>query len=129
LAQIKIYGVDSHLNPIKKELSKVIHNCIIEALLIPKDKRFHRFFPMKKEDMFYPEDRTKSYIIIEINLIKGRSIESKKKLIKLLFKHISSIFKIDTNDIEIVIQENPAHNFGFRGLCGDEIILNYDIGV
>ncbi|RUM70417.1 MAG: tautomerase family protein, partial [Sulfurovum sp.] len=36
MAQIKIYGIESQLNPIKKQLSDVIHRCVVEALLFPE---------------------------------------------------------------------------------------------
>ena len=76
MAQIKIYGISAHLNPIKKQLSDVIHGCVVEALQFPKDKRFHRFFPMDAEDMFYPANRSHAYTIIEISMIEGRTKET-----------------------------------------------------
>ena len=48
MGQIKMYGLEENLNPIKKSLSDVVHSCMVEAFNIPKDKKFHRFFPMKK---------------------------------------------------------------------------------
>ncbi|PTB83577.1 tautomerase family protein, partial [Sulfurovum lithotrophicum] len=60
MAQIKVYGIDSHLNPIKEQLSDVIHGCVVEALAFPEDKRFHRFFPMKQADVFFPPKDRKS---------------------------------------------------------------------
>jgi hypothetical protein len=35
MAQIKIYGLKSTLNPIKAQLSDVIHGCVVEALKFP----------------------------------------------------------------------------------------------
>ncbi|HHD79551.1 MAG TPA: tautomerase family protein, partial [Epsilonproteobacteria bacterium] len=102
MAQIKIYGIDSQLNPVKKQLSDVIHCCVVEALQFPKDKRFHRFFPMKKEDVVFPSNRSDAYTIIEIMMIEGRSKETKKKLIALLFEHIRKVVGIQAVDIEIV---------------------------
>jgi 5-carboxymethyl-2-hydroxymuconate isomerase len=129
MAQIKVYGVNFHLNPIKEQLSEVIHSCVVEALKFPIDKRFHRFFPMKKEDLLSPFDRSHAYTIIEIMIIKGRSIESKKRLISLLFEHIRKECGIQAVDIEILIQEAPAYHFGFRGMSGDEMLLDYKIEV
>ena len=129
MAQIKIYGIDSHLNPIKKQLSDVIHNCVVEALLFPKDKRFHRFFPMDITNMVYPSNRSTAYTIIEITMIEGRSKETKKKLIALLFEQIRKEVGIKATDIEILIQEAPAYHFGFRGMSGDEMLLDYKVEV
>jgi 4-oxalocrotonate tautomerase family enzyme len=129
MAQIKVYGLDSHLNPIKEQLSDVIHGCVVEALLFPEDKRFHRFFPMREEDMFYPTNRSRAYTIIEVMMIEGRTKETKKKLIALLFEHIRKELGIQAVDIEILIQEAPAYHFGFRGMTGDEMLLDYKVEV
>ncbi len=129
MAQVKIYGIDSQLNPVKKQLSDVIHRCVVEALQFPEDKRFHRFFPMKKEDVVFPPNRSDAYTIIEIMMIEGLSKETKKKLIALLFEHIRKEIGIQAVDIEILIQDAPAYHFGFRGMSGDEMLLDYKVEV
>ena len=129
MAQVKIYGLDTQLTPIKKQLSDVIHSCIVEALQFPKEKRFHRFFPMHKEDIVYPTNRSYAYTIIEIMMIEGRTKEAKKKLIALLFENIRKELGIKSVDIEILIQESPAYHFGFRGMSGDEMLLDYKVAV
>ena len=129
MAQVKVYGIKEQLNPIKTNLSEVIHQCVVEALQFPPDKRAHRFFPLAKEDMLYPKGRTDAYTIIEITMIQGRSPESKKKLIRLLFDRIKDEVGIEYQDIEICIYESPAYNWGFRGMHGDEVKLNYKINV
>ena len=129
MAQIKIYGLREKLHPIKKQLSDVIHACVVEALQFPENKRTHRFINLEKEDFYYPEGRTDAYIIIEIIMIAGRTVETRKKLIKLLFKKIPAKTGISTTDIEICILENPAQNWGFRGKTGDEVQLDYKIEV
>ena len=129
MAQIKVYGIDSHLNLIKEQLSDVIHSCVVEALVFPENKRFHRFFSMKKEDFFYPSSRSRAYTIIEIMMIEGRTVETKKRLIRLLFERIRKELGIQAVDIEIVIQEAPSYQFGFRGMTGDEMFLDYKVEI
>jgi len=129
MAQIKVYGIDSHLNPIKEQLSEVIHGCVVEVLKFPEDKRFHRFFPMREEDVFYPSSRSREYTIIEVMMIEGRTVETKKRLIRLLFERIRKELGIQAVDIEVVIQEAPAYQFGFRGMTGDEMLLDYKVEV
>ena len=58
MSQIKIYGLKENLDPIKKELSDVIHACVVDALHFPEDKRAHRFFPLDPSDFYYPGGRT-----------------------------------------------------------------------
>ena len=129
MAQVKIFGINDRLNPIKQQLSDLIHGCIVDALKFPLDKRAHRFFPLEKDNFYYPSDRTDAYTIIEITMITGRETATKKNLIRLLFDRIQAEIGIAHQDIEICIHENPACNWGFRGMHGDEIQLNYRINV
>ena len=129
MSQIKIYGIKENLEPIRPQLSDTIHACVIEALGLPEDKRAHRFFLMEKENFYMPGGRTDAYTIIEISMISGRSVETKKKLIRLLFDRIRDNIGISHQDIEICIYESPAPNWGFRGFHGDEVKLNYKIEV
>ena len=129
MPQFKIYGLGTQLKPIRSRLSDIINACLVEALAFPADKRAHRFFHLDAEDFFAPAGRTERYTIIEISMIEGRTIETKKKLINLLFERIESAIGILPNDIEITITETPASNWGFRGKPGDEHTLNDKINV
>lgn len=129
MSQIKIYGLKPHLNPIKAQLSDVIHSCVVDALAFPQDKRAHRFFPMEESDFYYPGSASPRYTIIEISMFEGRSMETKKDLIRLLFERIGRQCDRLPNEIEITITETPRHNWGFRGKPGDEIGLNYKVEV
>lgn len=80
---------------------------------------------MESEDFYYPADRSAQYTIIEIVMFEGRSVEAKKKLTGLLFERINQQLGIDIVDIEIAMFELPKHNWGIRGLPGDELVLNY----
>jgi hypothetical protein len=129
MAQVKIYGIEQRLNLIKKELSNTIHRCIVEALDFPENKRFHRFIPMAAEDLYLPAGRTDDYTIIEIMMMEGRKPQTKKRLIQLLFERIRKEVKLSASDIEICILEQPAYHFGFRGMTGDEMLLDYRVEV
>ena len=63
---------------------------MVEALEFPTEKKFHRFFPMDKEDFYFASGKTEAYTIIEISMFEGRTVEAKKQLIKLLFERINS---------------------------------------
>jgi 4-oxalocrotonate tautomerase family enzyme len=129
MSQIKIYGVASQLNPIKARLSDVIHSCTVDALQYPVDKRAHRFFPLDPSDFYFPAGRTDRYTVIEISMFEGRTVETKKNLIRLLFERIQGEFGIALQDIEVTITETPKHNWGIRGLPGDEVSLNYKVEI
>lgn len=128
MAQIKIYGLRCRLDPIKRELSDVIHGCVVDALQYPRDKRAHRFFPLDEADFFYPKGRSDRYTILEISMFEGRSVTAKKALMRLLFERVNAL-GIVPNDLEITITESPKHDWAFRGLPGDEHQLDYKVEV
>jgi len=125
MVQVKVTGCAESLNPIKTKLSDIIHSCLQDAIGTPENKRFQRFFLLEEEDFYYPTDRSIQYTIIEILMFEGRSVAAKKKLIRLLFERINQQLGIDTVDIEIAMIELPQHNWGIRGVPGDELTLNY----
>ena len=129
MGQIKIFGLASELNRSKAKMSDVIHSCIVDAFRFPQDKRFHRFFPMEKENFYFGAGRTDRYTIIEVSIFEGRSIEAKKELISLIFSRFKTELNIEKDDIELTIFETPKENWGIRGLPGDELVLNYKVEV
>lgn len=126
---IVIYGIDQNLNPIRRKMSDVIHQSMQSVLGLPEDKRAHRFIPLSKEDFFYPGGRSDAYTVIEINMMEGREVETKKRLIKTLFLDIERQLNIRPVDLEITLKEQPPHCWGFRGITGDEAKLSYKVRV
>ncbi|MEL6816329.1 MAG: tautomerase family protein [Cyanobacteria bacterium J06598_3] len=125
MVQVKITGLAEQLNPVKAALSDIVHGCLQDAIGTPENKRFQRFFPLEVDNFYYPQDRSTQYTIIEIFMFEGRSIPAKKKLTRLLFERINQQLGIAVEDIEIVMVEVPKHNWGIRGIPGDELVLNY----
>ena len=129
MPQVKVYGHAAPLRAMQRELSDIIHSCAVDALAFPKEKRFHRFFPLAPEDFIHPSDRSDRYTIVEISMFEGRSTDAKKALIRLLFERVQRECGIHPIDLEITITETPRANWGFRGLPGDEHVLDYKVDV
>ncbi|HKO91096.1 MAG TPA: tautomerase family protein [Polyangiaceae bacterium] len=129
MAQVKVYGLRRALDPIKRQLSDVIHACVMEAFEYPADKRAHRFFPLEEQDFFYPPGRSERYTIIELSMFEGRSVAAKKLLMRLLFERTERELGLQPVDLELTISETPKHNWAFRGLPGDEHVLGYKVEV
>ncbi len=129
MAQVKVYGLRETLSSIRSRLSVCIHECVMDVLHLPEGKRAHRFFPMDRDDFLMPEGRTDSYIIVEIQLIEGRTVKTRKRLVRALFDRLHAVLGFNLQDIEITLIETPACNSGFRGLHGDEARLDYPIEV
>jgi len=129
VSQVKIFALRSLLDKYRVSLSSAIHQSIVEALGLPVDKKFHRFIALEPEEFVFPSDRSDNYTIIELSMFEGRSIETKKRLIRSLYANIGKVCGIMPQDIEITIFETPKENWGIRGLPGDELALNYKISV
>jgi phenylpyruvate tautomerase PptA (4-oxalocrotonate tautomerase family) len=127
MAQVKIYMEREQLEPIRAALSETLQSCLCDALGLPPEKKFQRFFPLEPENFIHP--RSEQYVILEIILFEGRSIEAKKKLITLLFERFQTQLGISSIDLEIVLLESPRHNWGIRGFPGDELHLEYKVSV
>ncbi len=127
---VVIYGIKENLNPIKADLSDVIQQSMTQALGLPEAKRAHRFILLEKSDFYYPSGRSNAYTVIEVNMMEGRKVDTKKALIKALFNNIELRLGIAPVDIEITIKEQPPHCWGFRGITGDEVAdLTYKVHV
>jgi phenylpyruvate tautomerase PptA (4-oxalocrotonate tautomerase family) len=129
MVQVKIYGLKTPLMAHADFLSAAIHHAIVEALVYSPEKKFHRLIGLEQSEFIYPADRSENYTIIEVSMFEGRSIETKKSLIRLLFANIEREVGIKPQDVEITIYETPKHNWGIRGVCGDELALGYKVDV
>jgi hypothetical protein len=65
--------------------------------------------------IFRPATASEQYIILEFMMLEGRTVETKKKLIHLLYQRLSEQMNLAVTDLEICILESPAHNWSFRG--------------
>lgn len=129
MGQVKIFGLKKELNKNKVKISEVIHSCIVDGLKFPVNKKFQRFFLLDEADFYFPDDRTEKYTIIELSMFEGRSVDTKKEFIRLIYKRFQEQLNISGNDIELTIFETPKNNWGIRGLPADELLLNYRVNL
>ena len=126
----KIFALRKVMDPIKIELSDAIHECVSRALQFPREKRLQRFFPMDEEDFQYGSvDRTEKYIVIEITMFEGRSVETIKTLIRMIYEKVPEATGIPRSDIDILVHELPRYAWGLQGSIGDEQSLGYSVSV
>ena len=129
MPQVKIYGLQKNIEPKRFDLSHAIQVALKLAIGTPDLQRFQRFIILEPENFIFPSDRTSDYTIIEISMFEGRSVETKKKLIRTLQEKITETTDIKPQDLEITIFETPKTNWGIRGMTGDELDLNYQVDV
>lgn len=129
MAQFKIYGRRDHLKSVHAKLGELIHGAAVRTLKLPTDKRFHRFIALEDWQLVAPADRSERYTIIEIVMFTGRSLETRKALVRALIDDLGAGLEIAPADLEITIIESPKENWGIRGQHGDELTLNYKVEV
>ncbi len=125
----KIYGLRSQVAPIQKTLSDTIHDCVSEGLSFPQEKRLQRFILLDEADFYYGVGRSEKYLVLEIAMFEGRSVETIKRLINLLYDRITAATDIPRSDIDITIHEIPRYCWGLQGALGDEQNLEYDVAI
>lgn len=129
MSHFKFYGREEYLRANHVRISELVHSVAVRTLKLPNDKRFHRFLPLTGWQLVTPADRSESYLIIEVVMFSGRSTEVKKTFLRTLMDELSQGLGISTTDVEITIFESPRENWGIRGQCGDELVLNYKVDI
>jgi phenylpyruvate tautomerase PptA (4-oxalocrotonate tautomerase family) len=125
MAQVKIYGGREQLSRLRAALSEAVHECLVDVLQLPDEKRFQRFLPVEADDFLHP--RGEAYTVIEISMFEGRTGDTKRALIAALYARWQQLGQ-DPDDLEITIFETPRGNWGIRGVPGDELVLTYPVG-
>ncbi|MEH3052764.1 MAG: dUTP diphosphatase [Patulibacter minatonensis] len=127
MAQVKVYGRAEQLRARRAAWSELIAAALTEAFALPATKRFQRFLPLDADDFLAPGDRSEHYTIIEIVLFEGRPVEAKKALYRELYARAAAAFALEPIDLEITLIETPRHDWGIRGVPGDELDLDYRV--
>ena len=130
MPQAKVFGIREHLVPVRQAVSDAINESISSAFKFPAERRLQRFFPMDEADFIYPaSERSERYLIIEIETFEGRSVETKKDLVRQITRRIQAATGIEPRDIDVIVTEQPRCNWGLMGQPGDEAVLSYQVAV
>ncbi|RZS89359.1 tautomerase-like protein [Motilibacter rhizosphaerae] len=123
--QVKVYA-QVGLRPRRSELSDALHRAAVRAVGLPEDKRFHRFLWFEPEDFLAPPGRTAAYVVVEVLLFEGRSVDAKKRYYAALVEEFAAL-GIGADDLEVTLVETPRHDWLIRGVPGDELALAYRV--
>ncbi|MEZ0164466.1 tautomerase family protein [Kineococcus sp. LSe6-4] len=66
---------------------------------------------------------------MEVVMFPGRSVATKKAFLRRLFADAQDRLDLAPADLEVVLLEPPRHDWGIRGLLGDELDLTYRLDV
>lgn len=115
MPQVKIEIIKGKSVEYKKAILDGVHSALVEAFKIPEYDRFQRLYELEPSSFEISENKTQNFTLIEIIILKGRSIEAKKKLYQAIVKNLAETPGIDGQDIVIVLHEPPLENWGVRG--------------
>ena len=127
MAHVKIYGRRDVWAPRRAEVSDAVHAALVAAWQLPEDKRFHRFMLLDADDLVAP--RSSDYLIVEVVCFAGRSRAARRALVAAFYDQVAPALGLAADDLELVILESPAENWGIRGVSGDELALGYRVDV
>jgi len=129
MAQFKIYGRTEQLQKSRDAISDAIQRAAVRSLKLPEDKRFQRFIGLEPWQLVAPADRSERYLIIEVLMFSGRSVQARKALVRALLDELTQALSLHVNDVEVTIVESARENWGIRGQHGDELTLSYKVEV
>ena len=106
-----------------------VHSAMQTSLKIPEDDRSIRFHAYHPDDFQVPPGKTENYILVEITLFAGRSLQAKKELYSGIVANLGKL-GILAGDVFIVLHEVPLENWGIRGgIPASEVDLGFKVGV
>lgn len=113
----------------KQQLMETLHNALIAAFGIPSHDKLIRFVEYNPEDFIVAPGCTENYMLIELSVFQGRSLEAKRRLYRAMVDGLGK-FGIAPSDILIVLHEVPMENWGIRGgIPASEVDLGFNVNV
>lgn len=98
----------------KKALLDAVHQSLRDAFKIPENDRTQRLLELDPADMEPPPDRTDRYVLVEIDIFAGRSVDAKRELYKTLADRLEGL-GMERTDFMILLKDHPLENWGIRG--------------
>ncbi len=113
----------------KTQIMEAIHRAMREALKIPEDDRDIRFHEYHPDDFQVSPEKSENYILVEISMFSGRSLQAKKELYTAIVANLGKL-GIAAGDVFIVLHEIPLENWGIRGgIPASEIDLGFNLNI
>ena len=107
------------------EDQKLIADGIHEAIVgvgFPKTDRFQKIHRLSKDQILYDdrhpnltESRTENFVLIEIIISLGRSVEFKKDLLSRIIQNLKNKPGILPHDVMVLFIETARENWAFAG--------------
>jgi phenylpyruvate tautomerase PptA (4-oxalocrotonate tautomerase family) len=113
----------------KDLMISALHASMVECLKIPEQDKLIRIVEHNPEDFVVPPGCSDNYVLVEISLFSGRSLDAKRELYKSVVSKFAEI-GVPKKEIFIVLHDVPRDNWGIRGgIPASEIDLGFKIEV
>ncbi len=89
------------------------HKKMMSVLKIPEHDR-QIVLDQKTNGFYQPTNSSGKYIIFEIKMFSGRTLETKKKLYIELFA-LASSFGVEDSNVNVILEDIDKQNWGIRG--------------
>lgn len=100
-----------------------------EALRVPEWDRQIRYVEHRPDNFHVLPGRSENYLLVEISLFAGRSMDAKRALYKAIVRGLG-LLGVKPDDITIVLHEVPLENWGIRGgQPASEVDLGFEVKV
>lgn len=112
---VKVEMIKGKSTDYKTALLDGIHQALVDSFKVPKADRIQRLYELDAENFRTSDAKTEDFILIELTVFKGRSLEAKRSLYKNIVDNLECAPGIKRSDILIVLHESPLDNWGVRG--------------
>lgn len=109
-------------------LIAAVHRALVEGISIPEDDRHVRIVEYLQHSFAAAPHNGPHYMIIEISMFAGRSVDAKRRLCRALAREVAA-FDVPATDLSIIIHDVPRENWGIRGAFAADIDLGFEVNV
>ncbi|HEY0358720.1 MAG TPA: tautomerase family protein [Mycobacteriales bacterium] len=121
MPQVTITGYATVLPGVRDVMAALVTACAGKALSIRPGALAYRFVALDAADLRAPEGRSERYTIVELRLFAGRTVEAKKAFYAAMYAGFAERLGVEPVDLEILVLDQPAHDWAVRGRPGDEL--------
>jgi phenylpyruvate tautomerase PptA (4-oxalocrotonate tautomerase family) len=105
-----------------------VQRALVEGIRIPEADRDIRIAEYPPHAFAPADGRGAHYMVIEISLFSGRSLDAKRRLYAALTRELAP-FDLAPSDLKVILHEVPRENWGLRGQAATDIELGFKIEV
>jgi len=113
---VKIEIIKGKSKQYKQTLFSAINDCLYNALSVDPSKTNLRILEWELDNFLLTPGKSDKFILIEVNLLKGRDEVLKESFIEQLTMTLSQSLAIAPNDVHIILRDVSKTDWGHGGL-------------